>query len=177
MTAQARGMIGIPLADHRSPRDAFERLIAPSSPVRILLLHGPMQGAGKTRLLDHCFAKLAAGVDYVRIDLKDPPHPADELLQVAWLKMGDSLARLAQARRDQASPLVQVMNNRMIGMNTISVEYSPDAETDRARLVEAFFEDALAFKRPFLIAIDSHDYGSKAAKDWIKGLLLPVLRC
>jgi hypothetical protein len=93
-----------PLADHRPAREAFEQLKALNPPVRVLLLHGPEPESGKTRLLDHCFAKLPSDIDNVRIDMKEVAHPADELLQMLWLKFRERLPALAAARR---SPSIQ----------------------------------------------------------------------
>jgi hypothetical protein len=161
-----------PLADHRPARDAFEELIAPNPPLRILLLHGPQPESGKTRLLDHCFAKPAFDVDNVRIDMKEVAHPADELLQMLWLKFRDRLPHLAAARRDRAGPLVQVANNWQIGVNRMSVAITVDPETERSGLIEAFFVDAAELSTPFLIAIDSFERSSQEVKHWVAGPFL-----
>lgn len=161
-----------PLANHQPSRDAFELLKALNPPTRILLLHGPEPESGKTRLLDHCFAKLPQDVDNVRIDLKEVAHPADELVQLVWLKSHTKLPALRAARRDRGSPLVQVQRNWQIGINTMSIAVTPDPEAERASYVEAFFMDAASFANPFLIAIDSFEQASAAAKNWVAGPFL-----
>jgi hypothetical protein len=162
-----------PLADHRPSREAFEQLLTPDPDACILLLHGPEPEAGKTRLLDHCFARLPSDVGNVRIDMKEVSHPADELLSILRLMLPDKLLpHLAAARQARASPLIQVMGNRLIGVNTVSVAVTIDPESERASLIEAFFIDAVSLPRPLLIAIDSYERASTAAKAWVAGPFL-----
>src|SRR5262249_45639915 len=158
---------------HRPSREAFAQLLTADPAARILLLHGPEPEAGKTRLLEHCFARLPSDVENVLIDMKHVLHPADELFSLLRLQLAGALPKLMAAWQAQASPLVPVTGNRLIGMNnTLEVTITIDPQDARATLTEEFFADVGAFPRPLLIAIDSYERASAAAKDWVAGPFL-----
>jgi hypothetical protein len=165
------------VADRRDPKAVFNALVAPGSPTRILIVHGPPD-IGKTYLIEHFRGPFWPGVDQVGIDFDSEFDNPRQLFLETLAALGESRLKTYLAlRRTQSSPLASLVTNPIqVALKAeITFNMAPDPDGDRRRLTEAWFQDAASLDRPLVITIDCFEAASEGDKAWVRGVFLPAV--
>ena len=172
--------MAILLADYEDERDCFTCLLEPDSRETILLLRGE-SGMGKTTFLSSCLQKAADAslTDIsINVELRGSAVTVSELFvrigrEVSW----ERLPTFEGTVRRLGGTKIEVVGNKMLGKNQISVALGGEGLTDReerrAVLTDALFADLDHLDlRLLLICMDTFEGAATEVKDWIAGPFL-----